>query len=139
MNHQSTFSFRIGLYLSALVLGYGMPSSLNAKEVDTFSLVNNAVPDVTVLLDRKFNAHLRKAIDASNAGSPFCSTSALYGSIRREFRNHVTDRFTNELFRSETFPKANVGGADSIYAGVGASVPILWAQVKFDADLTAIE
>ena len=137
MNHQWTLSFRIGLCLS--VLAYTVPMHLDAKEVDTFSLVNESVPDVTALLDRKINAHLRTAIDASNTAAPFCSTQALYGSIRKEFRNHVSDRFTRELYRSKTFPKAIVGGADSIYAGVGLSAPILWMQVKLDSELTAIE
>jgi hypothetical protein len=139
MNYQSILNRRIGLCLSALVLGYGISTNLDAREVDTFTLANDSVPDVTALLDREINEHLRTAIDASNTGSSFCSTPALYGSIRKEFRNHVSDRFTRELFRSETFPKAVVNAADSVYAGVGPSAPVLWAQVKFDAELTAIE
>ncbi len=130
---------RLLICVSTLALGAGMSMNLDAKEVDTFSLANESIPDVATLLDREINIHLIAAIEASNRASTVCSKDALYGSIRKEFRNHVFDRFTKKLFRSTTFPKTTIKVADSIYSNVGPSAPILWLQAKLGSDLIAIQ
>lgn len=130
---------RFWICISALALGTGISMDLDAKEVDTFSLANATLTDVATLLDKEINIHLTAAIEVSNREPAICSKNALYGSIRKEFGNHVFDRFTKKLFRSKTFPKTTIKVSNSIYSGVGPSAPILWAQGKLGAGLTAIQ
>ncbi|MCZ6854908.1 MAG: hypothetical protein O7G86_13420 [Gammaproteobacteria bacterium] len=130
---------RIVIWISSLAIGTGLATNLGAKEVDTFSLTNEFMVEVATLLDTQINAHLTLAIEESNRETAICSKQALYGSIRKEFGNHVFDRFTKELFRSKTFPKTSVKVSESIYAGVGPSAPILWLQDKLGSELTAIQ
>ncbi|MCZ6640507.1 MAG: hypothetical protein O7F71_02935 [Gammaproteobacteria bacterium] len=130
---------RFWICVATLALGTGISMNLDAKEVDTFSLANESITDVATLLDKEINVHLMAAIEASNRASTVCSKKALYGSIRKEFSNHVFDRFNKKLLRSTTFPKTTLKVADSIYSNVGPSAPILWIQVKLGSDLIAIQ
>lgn len=127
------------IWVCTFALGTGISINLDAKEVDTFSLVNESMTDVATLLDKEINIHLIAAIEVSNRESTICSRTALYGSIRKEFSNHVFDRFTKKLFRSKTFPKTTIKVADSIYSDVGLSAPFLWVQVKLGSELIAIQ
>lgn len=133
------FSRSLWMWVCTFALGTGISINVDAKEVDTFSLANESMTDVATLLDKEINMHLKAAIEVSNRESTVCSKNALYASIRKEFSNHVFDRFTKKLFRSKTFPKTTIKVADSIYSDVGLTAPVLWIQVKLGSGLVAIQ
>jgi len=89
------------------------------SEIDSFSRRHEYLPDSKNIINLKVNFYLQEAINLANRKND-CKEKTLYRSIRKYFKNHYVDVFSDWLYHSEDVYRRTIYLKDSIYQDLNA-------------------
>jgi hypothetical protein len=122
----------------ACVLSLAISASVMSAEVDSFTNRYLPIKDSLPELNHTANKMLVEAINIANDEADdddSCNEKKLYKELRKKFRNHISDEFSNYVIASDEIERIEVGFWGSIYRDIlwyEAFVPGVVARLVYD-------
>lgn len=96
-------------------LGLIVLSNVKAAEVDEFTRRDEALNDVSGVINKKANESVAKVITKLNKNDDSCNEKHLYSNLRKYFGNHLRGKFTKYIIKSDEVEKRHIPVDESVY------------------------